>query len=333
MTQRPEILGRVAALAEATRARLLLLLERRELSVSELCAVLQLPQSTVSRHLKWLADDGWVSALRDGASRRYILDPDRLDPAALALWQVVRGELARLASVAEDATRLKAVLVARRARSQAFFSEAAERWERLRRDLYGGGSELAALLGLFEPAWTVGDLGCGTGRVAGLVAPFVERVVGIDASREMLEAARRALESRPNVELREGELEALPLGDGELDVALLILVLHHVADPSLALAEAARCLKPGGRLVIVDMAPHDRRELQVRMGHVWLGFEPEQLELWSRAAGLEHLRLTPAPVEPDAKGPRLFVASARRPAVTDLSPSAQDPGTRVPVYS
>jgi ArsR family transcriptional regulator len=160
-----------------------------------------------------------------------------------------------------------------------------------------------------DERWTVGDLGCGTGQVAGALAPFVTRVIAVDRSGEMLQAARRRLRDSPAVEVRRGELEALPIADNELDAATLLLVLHHLPDPSAALREAYRVLKSGGRLVIADMLPHDREEYRQQMGHVWLGFSEEQVERLLSAAGFERIRITALPVNPAAKGPALFVAT------------------------
>jgi ArsR family transcriptional regulator len=128
----------------------------------------------------------------------------------------------------------------------------------------------------------------------------------------MLDAARRRLAGVANVDLRAGPLEALPLDDGSLDAAVMMLVLHHVPDPSRALCEAARVLKPGGRLLVVDMAAHGREEYRERMGHVWLGFSGEQLETWFAEAGLEKTRVRRLPSSPEARGPLLLAASAKR---------------------
>jgi ArsR family transcriptional regulator len=306
----PGILAQLTALADPTRARLLLVLDRHELTVGELCQVLQLPQSTVSRHLKTLADEGWVTWRADGTSRRY-------QAAALAapsrrLWQLVRDEVGESAAARHDAHRVAGVLAQRRAKSEEFFATSAGRWDALRAELFGRGADLHALLGLLDDGWTVGDLGCGTAPVAAALAPFVRRVVAVDASRAMLAAARRRLDGAANVELRTGELEALPLEDGELDAAVLSLVLHYVPDPPAALAEARRTLRPGGRLLVVDMLPHARDEYRAEMGHVWLGFERTQLEAWLGAAGYDRAVYRPLPADPEAKGPALFAASARR---------------------
>jgi len=143
-----------------------------------------------------------------------------------------------------------------------------------------------------------------------MLAPHVASVVAVDGSADMLQAARARLAEVDNVDVRRGALEALPIDDGQLDVAVLALVLHHLPDPARALAEAARVLQPGGRVLIVDMLPHDRTEYQPQMGHVWLGFGDTQIRRWLDAAGFTDLRLGPLPVEPSAKGPALFRAVA-----------------------
>jgi ubiquinone/menaquinone biosynthesis C-methylase UbiE/DNA-binding transcriptional ArsR family regulator len=304
------VFGQLAALADPTRSRMLLLLEQQPLSVGEVCAVLQLPQSTASRHLKILVDEGWASARAEGASRLYRLA--RLKASSRRIWETVRAEVESSAGVEQDRQRLSSVLEVRRDKSAEFFSAAAGEWDRMRSELFGSNADVSPLLALLDAAMVIGDLGCGTGQIARTLAPFVRQVIGVDSSAAMLKTAQRRATS--NTQLRQGRLEALPIADVELDVALLFLVLHYVVEPTRALSEAARVLKPGGILLLVDMMPHDREELQETMGHVWPGFSAEQINEWLSAAGLARIRHISLPVDARAKGPALFVAKAFKPA-------------------
>jgi len=306
------ILEHMSALADPTRCRLLLLLERQELTVSELCAVLRLPQSSVSRHLKTLADDDWVTSRRDGTSRFYSMPLDDLDSGASRLWPLIREQVATTATAGQDEQRLHDVLARRRAKSEEFFATAAAGWDRLRGELFGDTFFLWAILGLIDPSLTVGDLGCGTGQLAETVAPHVHRVIAVDASDDMLTAARARLGKLSNVDLRQGDLEALPIPAGELDAAVMSLVLHYSPDPARALAEVARVLQPGGRVLIVDMLPHEHGEYQQQMGHVWLGFSDRQTTRFLTAAGFGNVRVRALPTDPRAKGPALFAAVATK---------------------
>ena len=310
MNQRaPAILDHLASLADTTRSRLLLLLDRRELPVSQLCAVMQLPQSTVSRHLKALSDSGWVSARAEGASNVYTMTRE-LDGAARRLWALVREQVGGTPAAAEDQRRLAAALSERRARSQEFFSSSAGQWDRVRDDLFGDRFHLASLAALAHSEWIVGDLGCGTGQVSAALAPFVARVIAVDASAAMLQAARKRLSLLDNIDLRRGDLEALPIDDSRLDLATIMLVLHHVAEPARAIAEVARVLKPAGRLVLVDMLPHDREVYRHQMGHLWLGFPDDQVRAMLAEAGFDNVRVVPLAPDSRAKGPGLFAATA-----------------------
>src|SRR6266850_7042219 len=273
----PAILDHLASLADTTRSRILLLLDRHELTVSELCIIMQLPQSTVSRHLKALADAGWIGSRAEGTSRIYTMSRDELDASARRLWQLVREQVGPSPAAAQDQRRLQATLAGRRTKSQEFFSSSAGQWDRLRDDLYGERFHLGALAAFAQRDWVLGDLGCGTGETSATLAPFVRHVIAVDASAAMLQAARRRLQPFDNVELRRGDLEALPIDDAKLDAATLMLVLHYVPEPERALGEVARVLKPGGRFVLVDMQPHDRDSYRQQMGHVWLGFAEDQI--------------------------------------------------------
>ena len=304
------VFGKLAALADPTRSRMLRLLEQQPLSVGEVCSIMQLPQSTASRHLKVLLDEGWATARAEGASRLYRLG--RLNDPALQIWEAVRTEVVNSPAGKQDDQRLRSVLESRRSRSAEFFSAAASPWEAVRSELFGQQAELLPMLALLDGAWIVGDLGCGTGQVARTLSRFVRKVIGVDSSVAMLEAARVRATDTTNVELHEGQLEALPLTDGALDVALLNLVLHYVVDPLPALAETARVLKQNGKVLIVDMMPHEREDFRETMGHVWPGFGEAQLRQWLEQCGFTGIDYIPLPVDSKAKGPALFVARAHK---------------------
>jgi SAM-dependent methyltransferase len=304
------ILDHMTALADSTRCRMLMMLEKQELTVSELCAVLQMPQSTVSRHLKTLSDDDWVTSRRDGTSRFYSMPLDDLDSGAKRLWPIIREQVASTTGAGQDDRRLRGVLTRRRAKSQEFFATAAGGWDHLRGELFGDEFFLWAVLGLIDPTLVVGDLGCGTGQLSETVAPYVRRVISVDGSTDMLEAARHRLGGAKNVELRQGELESLPIDSSELDVAMLSLVLHYSPSPPRALSEVGRVVRKGGRVLVVDMLPHDREEYQQQMGHVWLGFSEKQISRFLTGAGFGEVRVRMLPADPDAKGPALFAAMA-----------------------
>src|SRR6184192_1270428 len=258
----PVILDQLASLADTSRSRILLLLDRHELTVGELCGIMQLPQSTVSRHLKALADAGWVAARAEGTSHLYTmtrpLAANGDDGSARRLWLLVREQVGPTPAAAQDQRRLQSVLADRRTKSQEFFSSSAGQWDRMRDELYGDRFHLAAFAAFAQREWVVGDLGCGTGQVSAAIAPFVRHVVAVDASAAMLQAAKKQLQRFDNVDLRRGDLEALPIDDARLDAATLMMVLHHVPEPERALREVARVLKPGGALLVVDMLPHER---------------------------------------------------------------------------
>jgi ArsR family transcriptional regulator len=323
------LLDELGLLADATRTRILAVLDRQELTVAELCEVVALPQSTVSRHLKALADAGWVAARRDGTRRYYRGRAEQLDASSRRLWELVREDVDATPTARHDGQRLSAVLERRSTASAAFFTTAAAEWDALRGELFGATSDLRLLPSLLDPDLVVADLGCGSGHVAVTLAPFVARVIGVDSSTEMLAVARSRARALANVELRHGSLERLPLEDASLDLALCVLVLHHVADPARALAEAARTIAPGGRLVVSDMLPHDHEEYRSTMGHVWLGFDRETIEQAVSAAGLQVERHVELPAEAGARGPGLFVLTARRPlaAAVPITASPSRGGT------
>ena len=313
LASQPEaLLGWMESLADATRLRLLRVLERHELGVVELCDVLQLPQSTVSRHLKILSDQNWTQSRRQGTTNLYRTILDELDVTARKLWILARDRTANWTTAQQDEARLIRRLKDKMKDSQAFFAGAAGHWDKVRGELYGTQFTFSALLSLLPSDVVVADLGCGTGPLAALLAKHVKQVIAVDSSSAMLKAAEKRLEDVDNVDLRRGNLEALPIDDASCDVAMMLLVLSYLADPATAISEIARILKPGGKVVLVDLLLHDRDDFRRQMEQRHPGFEPTALEKMFVASGLEEVRIIPLPPEANVKGPALFLANGRK---------------------
>lgn len=307
------VFERLSALAEPTRARMLRVLAVHELAVGELARVLQTSQPTVSRHLKQLDAGGWVLRRKVGTATCYRVDAATLEPEAAALWAVVRAPLDEDALdpaslYAEDLRRLDGVLAERSADSEELFRRLGGRWDEVRQELFGEACVLPALLALLPPGLTIVDLGCGTGAMLPLLAPVAARVVGVDREEAMLEVARARVEGLDNVTLLRGRLDDLPIDSDGVDLAVCALVLHHVRELGPVLAEARRVLRPGGRLVVLDMGEHDREDYRQTMGHQHLGFSREQVGALAAGAGLSLASWRLLPPDPRAHGPGLFVA-------------------------
>ena len=273
-------------LGDQARLRLLRLVSAERLNVSELTAILGLAQSGVSRHLGLLKDAGLVSEAREGGFTYYritpeIRDGDRQGP----LWPLLEAQFAAAASdraVRADEARLQEVL---RHRKESFETHGGERGQ-----LVPGRSWAAwsRALGHLLPPLVVADLGCGEGYLTLEAARWAKRVVAVDRSEAVLKQARALARRRKvtNVEWKRGDLEQVPLGDASVDVAVLSQALHHAADPGRALAEAARIVRPGGRVLVLDLRVHDQAWVRERLGDRWLGFEETALERLMTAAGL-----------------------------------------------
>lgn len=300
------------ALSDRVRLRVLSACDQHELTVAELCAVLQMPQSTVSRHLKTLTEGTWLNVRRDGTSRHYSVDKDNLPPSARRLWKVIRTECHDDPALRADEARLEQILRARQSRSQAFFASTVGQWDKLRTELFGTNIDAAAFAAFARATDHVADLGCGTGQTAAALAPFVSKLTCVDASGAMIKVAQKRLAGFDNVAFHRSPLEELAVDDGAIDIAVMSLVLHHTSEPVRVLCEAARVLAPAGRLILVDMQRHTRAEYKQQMGHVWLGFSDEEINKWFADARLRDLRIVHLPPDPNAKGPPLFVACAQK---------------------
>lgn len=312
-TQPDRLLRWMNSLADANRLRLLALLAEHELGVSDLCDVVQLPQSTVSRHLKILADEDWVISRRQGTTNLYQIVLDELEERQRELWGIARAEANDWATLAQDRLRLEQFVLNKQQDADAFFADAAERWESIRHELYGKHFTTDAMLALIPPSWTIADLGCGSGTLTAELAPFVKQVIGVDHSEPMLDAAKRRTENAANIELRKGELTELPIENGQVDATLCVIVLSYIQSAQSAVYEMARVLKPGGRAIIVDLLAHNRDPFRRQMGQVHSGFATEKVAALMTQAGLVDATCRPLPPTPDATGPALLLATATKP--------------------
>lgn len=299
---------RLAALGDGLRLRICRLVEMEELGVGEVAKVVQLPQSTVSRHLKVLGEAGLLQKRAEGTATMYRLVVDDLDESARRLWLAVREQVEAEHVAAEDRRRLGGVLAERRTDSLSFFGKIAGEWDSVRTRLFGGEFTVRAMLTLLPASWVVADVGCGTGNAAELLAPCVKQVIAVDQSKPMLDAARKRLVGLANVRFVSGSIESIPLETGSVDAAVCVMVLHHVADPSEALREMRRIVRPGGRVLVVDMFEHERDEFRRTMGHRWQGFAEPKMTGLLAGAGFEGVRIVSLPGEPEARGPGLFAA-------------------------
>ncbi len=211
---------------------------------------------------------------------------DELEPIARRIWLLAREQTADWATAQQDEGRLRQLLLEKQSDSQTFFASAAARWDRLRDELYGRGFTTAALMALLPAEWAVADLACGTGQASAEIARSVAKVIGVDNSAAMLKAARRRMADLANVDLRRGDLEALPIADAECDAAVVLLALTYVPDPAAAVREMSRVIKPGGRVVIVDLLPHDREDFRVEMGQARRGLDATELERHAGRSGI-----------------------------------------------
>jgi ArsR family transcriptional regulator len=306
------LLGQLDSLADPVRLRLLRLLERHELAVADLCDILQLPQSTVSRHLKILADQKWLRSRREATTHLYHMTLDELDLHAKRLWLLAREQTDAWPTVGQDDLRLMRLLRDKQHESQAFFATAASQWDKLRSELYGESFSFAAALAVLPRDYVIADLGCGTAPLAALLAPHVKQVIAVDNSAAMLTAARLRTGDLANVDLRSGDLGALPIETGSCDAALMVLSLTYVPDVATVLREMARVLKAVGRAIVVDLLPHGRDDFRRQYGQLHLGFGREDFMALLGTCGLEGAMVRALPPDSNTKGPALFLATASK---------------------
>ncbi len=322
----PTLTAVLKAAGEATRLRILALLAETELTVSDLTAILHQSQPRLSRHLRLLTEAGLVERFREGAWAFF-----RLGERGSAA-DVARGLIARLdaedAVIGRDRERLAAVRGARAVAAQAYFRRHAAEWDRIRKLHVADAAVEAAVRAALadKPIRALLDLGTGTGRMLELFAPDIERGLGLDLSLDMLALARARLDRAglQHCSVRHGDIYNLALPRDSFDVVILHQVLHFLDDGPRAIAEAARVLRPGGRFLVVDFAPHDLEFLREQHAHRRLGFAAETVTQWLEAAGLELVRQqTLPPPGPEGKI-AVSLWLARDPRILLAAPPARE---------
>lgn len=277
------------AVSDPTRLRILALVARMELSVGELAQLLEQSQPRVSRHVRILADVGIVERRKEGSWVFLAMGDEERTRPLLQLIDSWMDERSR-AVLDSDGARLDAVRADRAEAAERYFAAQADVWDSIR-SLHVAEAEVERAIDRAlgrHPFGTLVDIGTGTGRMIELFGPRASEAIGIDRSSDMLRLARAKLESAGvRSSLRQGDMYALPLADGSADCVIIHQVLHYAHAPADAIAEAARVLAPGGTLLVVDFAAHEREELRTFDAHLRLGFADEVMESWFDSAGLE----------------------------------------------
>jgi len=289
-----DILDIFKALADEGRLRILRSVDQAELSVAELVQALEMPQSTVSRHLKPMREAGLVASRREGTSVFYNRGALFHDAA---FTQILNERLKEIPVAHRDAAAVERVLDLRRKRSREFFDEIAGRYGTLT-EPGGGWQALAAGLAAGFAGKRVADLGCGEGYLALLLARFAEKVVAIDQSSKMLKlveerAAEQGVSDR--LDFRVGLIENLDLAGADLDAVFLSQALHHTSNPENVVCAAAAAVKPGGQVVILDLVRHEHEWAREQWADQWLGFDPLEIREWLKRAGLKPLVIDSLP--------------------------------------
>jgi SAM-dependent methyltransferase len=305
------------ALSDPTRQKIMQLLLRAELNVSELVEILNQPQSTVSRHLRVLNAAGLAGDRRAGTTAYYSAHH------AMADVETLQGRLMDwlthqpIPQGLED--RLNRALRERDGSSVGFFDRLGRKWDDLRRNAFGEGFALEAFLGLLPSSWTVADIGTGTGFLLPTLAEHFAKVVAVEPAANMLECAKRRVTGKAaeRVSFQQGDLSHLPMADASCDLVIACLVIHHVERPAEALLEMHRVLRPGGRVLIIEQQSHENQKFYETMQDRWWGFEPREFCRMLGKAGFAETHSFPLhtaqPDSPHIESPKLFAVTCEKP--------------------
>jgi len=329
LTDLAAFVDRLKAVAESSRLRILFLLSRGDLTVSDITEILNQSQPRVSRHLKLLLDEGLIGRYQEGSWAYFHLADEGFER------DLVAGLIARIdpaqPPVDRDLERLAAVKHRRQERAAAYFGANAESWDRIRSLHVPEEAVEKAIVDLVgrRPFRSMLDLGTGTGRMLEILAPFYQHAIGVDLSREMLAIARANLERAGigHAQIRQGDLLAPPVERGQFDLVTLHQVLHYLEHPGAAIAEAARLLRPSGQLLIVDFAAHELEFLREEHAHLRLGFADRQIAEWLGEAGLdlaETIEFEPRGVAGEHLTVKLWLGRDRRLLIADQNTTATE---------
>ncbi len=278
-----ELIKCFKALSDKTRLRLFYMLREYELNVNEIVLVVGMIQSGVSRHLKILLESGLLTARKEGSFTYYSIAGNRI---ARTLIEMIGQQRLDDTTFGEDVTAAAEMIHIRQNRTKRFFKSVAPKWDRLKKDVLGDFDLNGALKKRIQSGKTISDLGCGTGELFECLSEnHYKKLIGIDSSPDMLDQARIRLANKPRIELRLGEVEHLPMKNEEIDTAAMAMVLHHVSQPRLPIAEVFRVMKPGGSFILSDFQKHDNESIKAIIGGSWLGFEKKQIKSWLTESG------------------------------------------------
>ncbi len=287
------------ALADETRIRLMNILSLSELNVYEITTVLDMGQSRISRHLKILAESGLLESRRDGLWVFYRAaradDPAEAGSGSAAPAALCSELLENEEHFEADRARLRAVISARGKEKAMYFEDIAPEWDDVRKKMVGSLDAAAIILPLIEKNRIIADLGCGTGGLLEQMYAQASRVIGIDSSDAMIAVARKRFAGKERAEFRIGELEHLPVRDGEADVVIISMVLHYLDEPARAIEEACRALSGKGSLFIIDLNSHNDERMRTVFRHRRLGFEIDEIKGWIKTANMDIIKAEQLP--------------------------------------